>query len=278
MTATTILAPSNLDELTQCRPIAGVAPEAAVRLVGGGTLEIPRWHAEGAPRYGIHLGALPELLVHGPDRCGAGRTLAQIATDPALPQLLRQIAGACATPTIRNLATLGGNLAACRPGCLAVALLALDATVTILRGDGRLAAVPVGEIVHNGFGSDSRCPDVLVEAGWRNPPAVSSSRRLTLQAGSGPVLATVAVAAHRRRERLHWAVAAGGTGVRPQRLPALERLLDAGAPAGKAQAAAGHHVIVRPSAGQSGDEDYLRHLVGVLVGRAVQDARTEETR
>ena len=52
---------------------------------------------------------------------------------------------------------------------------------------------------------------MLVEAGWRNPPAVSSSRRLTLQAGSGPVLATVAVAAHRRRERLHWAVAAGGT-------------------------------------------------------------------
>jgi hypothetical protein len=39
-------------------------------------------------------------------------------------------------------------------------------------------------------------------------------------------------------------------------------------------AAAARDVTVRPSVVPGGDEDYQRHLIGVLVGRAVADAMT----
>lgn len=271
MNPPTVLAPACLADLERLAPLAARA--ADVRFVGGGTLEVPRWHAEGAPRFGIYLPGIRELTLRRANVCGAATTMDQIANDPCLPPLLRDTAAACATPAVRAVATLGGNLAACRPGCLAVALLALEATVTLFRPGGGTRRVPVAEALPRGTSEVGGHPELIVRAGWAAHPERSAVRRATLQSGCGQVVATVAVAAGRHGGRLRWHVAAGGTGVLPQRLATAERLLDGGrADAPEVSAAAATDLAVRPSAALAGEERYLRHLVGVLVDRAASGA------
>jgi CO/xanthine dehydrogenase FAD-binding subunit len=65
---------------------------------------------------------------------GAATTLAQVGREVAF---LRDAIESIASPTIRNLATVGGNLFVPQPhGDLAVCLLALDARVTIAGAGG----------------------------------------------------------------------------------------------------------------------------------------------
>jgi CO/xanthine dehydrogenase FAD-binding subunit len=279
----TILAPSCLDELERLEPLLDTGTDGSrLRLVGGGTLEVPRWQSAGPPRYAVHLPALRELHVRGADVCGAGRSLAQIAADRDLPTLLREMASVCATPPVRTLATLGGNVASCQPGCLAVALLAMHAVVTVFRPGHGLDMRPVSRVVPDRSSAliDAAFPPrVLVSVAWPDRPHASGWRRLTVQAASGPVLATVAVARHWRPGGLRWTVAAGGSGVRPQRLRVTERVLDAAAVAPlDVENAAAQDVTIEPFRMPPGDEDYRRQLVGVLVARAAADTRAQEER
>jgi CO/xanthine dehydrogenase FAD-binding subunit len=65
---------------------------------------------------------------------GAGVTMAQIITHPDL-RFLRPVAAAIGGPAIRNMATVGGNLFAPHPfGDFAMALLVLEASVSVLGG------------------------------------------------------------------------------------------------------------------------------------------------
>ena len=65
---------------------------------------------------------------------GAATTLARVGREVAF---LHDAIESIASPTIRNLATIGGNLFAHQPhGDLAVCLLALDARVSIIDADG----------------------------------------------------------------------------------------------------------------------------------------------
>ena len=67
---------------------------------------------------------------------GAGVTLAQILRERDLA-FLHPVARSIGGPAVRNMGTVGGNLFAPAPfGDLAVALLALDATVSIQGGYG----------------------------------------------------------------------------------------------------------------------------------------------
>jgi CO/xanthine dehydrogenase FAD-binding subunit len=67
-------------------------------------------------------------------RIGAATTLARIGREV---EFLHDAIESIASPTIRNLATIGGNLFARQPhGDLAVCLLALDARVSIVDADG----------------------------------------------------------------------------------------------------------------------------------------------
>jgi CO/xanthine dehydrogenase FAD-binding subunit len=271
MSAPIVLAPSCLQELERL-PLPADAAVSEVRYVAGGTLEVPRWQVAGAPRVAVYLPALRELQVRGTHVCGAARTLAQIASDLVLPPLLRQTAAACATPAVRTLATLGGNVASCRPGCLAVALLALDATMTICRAGTGLHTLTLSELLCAASVGPALARDLFVCAAWAGHPDMSAMQRVNLQAASGPVLATVAVAARRHRGYLRWNVAVGGRTVRPQRLEHAEHMLAAGTVvAPELEAVAAREVGVLPDAA-GGDEQYQRHVIGVLVGRAVRDA------
>jgi xanthine dehydrogenase small subunit len=145
--------PTTLD---QCIAIAARDPQ--VRWIAGSTdlgvesnLRFRRWP---------HLAsveAVPELLefTDGPDsvRIGGALPLAEIeARWKKPPELVRQWLPLFASPTIRNRATLGGNLATASPiGDGAPMLMALDATLH-LAGPGGRRTVPL-----TSFFTDYRC-------------------------------------------------------------------------------------------------------------------------
>jgi carbon-monoxide dehydrogenase medium subunit len=109
------------------------------RVIGGGTALVVMLRARLLrPRVLVGLGRIPgldELRVNGDVRIGALVTHRQLERSPEVRQVVPLLAEACGrvgSPTIRNMGTLGGNLAygeaASDP---APALLALDARVTV---------------------------------------------------------------------------------------------------------------------------------------------------
>lgn len=112
-------------------------------LLGGGTLVMPRVNTGAVPvdsLISLRGAGLDGLHVTGDTaEVGAAVTLARLADLTFLRPVVRSIA----SPPVRNLATVGGNLFAAQPhGDLAVALLALDARLDVLSTAGtRSAAV-----------------------------------------------------------------------------------------------------------------------------------------
>ena len=128
--------------------VAGVlaALEEGGVVLAGGTHVMPRINTSATDvsalvslrRAGL---AGVELLDEMTVRVGAATTLTQLGDAPELA-FLHSALDAIASPTIRNLATVGGNLFVPQPyGDLAVCLLALDARAEL--ADGR--TVPVAE-------------------------------------------------------------------------------------------------------------------------------------
>ncbi|GAB1511696.1 FAD binding domain-containing protein [Actinophytocola sp. KF-1] len=116
-------------------------------LIGGGTLVMPRVNTGAVPVDALislrHAG-LDGIRVAGDTaEVGAAVTLARLAELDVLRPVVRSIA----SPPVRNLATVGGNLFAAQPhGDLAVALLALDARLDVLSTAG-IRSAAVGEPV-----------------------------------------------------------------------------------------------------------------------------------
>ncbi|UVK36141.1 FAD binding domain-containing protein [Mesorhizobium sp. AR10] len=112
---------------------------AGTRYLGGGTLVVRAANEGDVSVSGFIRSTEPSLstitVSGGKARIGASVTMAAIARHPDLAALARA-ARAVGGPAIRNMATVGGNLFAPTPyGDFAVALLALDATVSTDDGD-----------------------------------------------------------------------------------------------------------------------------------------------
>jgi 4-hydroxybenzoyl-CoA reductase subunit beta len=97
------------------RVLAGEGPSAM--LIAGGTDLLPNMkRRQQTPRTLVSLRGIEELrqVQNGADyRLGAGRTLTDLVRDPALRERYTgfwQAAAQVATPHLRNMATLGGNL------------------------------------------------------------------------------------------------------------------------------------------------------------------------
>ena len=128
-----MLRPASTPEAVAC---AVSMPGA--RWVAGGTALQLEWHrGVAAPEALIALDGIPALrgVSSAEDRIhiGALTALGELERDRAVATLLPPLHAAIlavAAPSIRHLATLGGNVAA-RNGCLLPALLALDATLLI---------------------------------------------------------------------------------------------------------------------------------------------------
>ena len=55
-------------------------------------------------------GVLPRGVQEGGTRIGAGATLAELEVDPEIPQALREACALAASPQLRSMGTIGGNL------------------------------------------------------------------------------------------------------------------------------------------------------------------------
>jgi CO/xanthine dehydrogenase FAD-binding subunit len=119
-------------------------------VIAGGTHVMPWINTQAADVDALvslrHAGLAGVEIAHGVARIGAATTLSQLGRVDALA-FLHGALDAIASPTIRNMATVGGNLFVPQPyGDLAVCLLALDARAELADGtetsvgelDGRL--------------------------------------------------------------------------------------------------------------------------------------------
>ncbi len=130
----------SIDEAVDCFTSAS---EHGVRFVAGGTALQLEWaNGVAAPHTLVALDGIPGLK--GVSRCGdvlrigALTSLGALECDPVISTQLSLLEAAIrgvAAPSVRHLATLGGNVAG-RTGCLLPALLALDATLTGWGPDG----------------------------------------------------------------------------------------------------------------------------------------------
>lgn len=203
--------------------VLGALGDGAVVLAGG-THVMPRITTEAhdvARLVSLRRAGLAGIEVErsggeasGRDRCGtvtigAATTLRAVGADERLA-FLRPVIESIASPTIRNLATVGGNLFVEQPyGDLAVALLALDAQVDVAGGASR----GVAEVE----------PGILVTAvRFTIPDEFLYTKAMRRRLNSASIVTVAAVLGDAPR------LALGGAGRRPIRSPAAEAVLAAG--------------------------------------------------
>jgi CO/xanthine dehydrogenase FAD-binding subunit len=192
-------------------------------VLAGGTALMPRLNTQ------VHdVGALVSLrraglaavaVEGGRATVGAATTLSALRRDERLA-FLHGALDSIASPTIRNLATLGGNLFVTQPyGDLAVCLLALDATATV-NGDREL---PVADVLAAGVGAG----DVVSAVAFDVPAAgewfYTKAMRRRLNSAS---IVTVAAVVKQSGGVVESArIALGGAGPKPVRATAAEAAL-----------------------------------------------------
>ncbi|MFF4433415.1 FAD binding domain-containing protein [Streptomyces sp. NPDC001513] len=265
--------PAGLDEA-----LALLTGTRGARLLAGGQSLLPdlRTGADHA-RLLVDIRRLAELrgIRRDPDggqlRIGALTTLAELATDPLVLAEAPELAAAARAngdPQVRNLGTVGGNLAAAgRATDLPVAAIAADAVVELAGPDGR-SAVAAEEFAADGAPAAAVLTALLVPAAGRAAAFEKTADRATRY----PVCAT-AVRITPGGPR----IAVTGATPRALRLRGVEDRLRGGPYTTDAVLAAFRaepRELFVPGRGTSAE--YLGHLAGVLTARALQ--RAEQAR
>jgi carbon-monoxide dehydrogenase medium subunit len=155
-------------EVPQDLVAAQRALAAGGTLLAGGTYLMPSLADRAFPPtrlVSLRRAGLDAIEIHGTAvTLGAATTLATIEADRRL-RFLHGCVRSIASPPVRSLATVAGNLFVPQPyGDLAVALLALDAEVEIHGASGERRE-PIETVLAAGVG-----PDELVASGPFNPP------------------------------------------------------------------------------------------------------------
>jgi xanthine dehydrogenase D subunit/xanthine dehydrogenase C subunit len=207
-----------------------LAGEPDTRMVAGGTALQLDW-AKGIakPRILIDLGGIAELrevsFGDGRIRIGALTTLGVLQRDVALAQqfpLLHAAVRTTAGPAVRNLATIGGNVAG-RNGCLLPALLALDTEIAFSMPAGS-AMLPLDAWLSQPIDAPQIVEAILIPL----PMAGSSwcHRKIGLRAAFTPGVLGVAGSLSCKEGRISAARLAVGSGVvAPARLKVAEAML-----------------------------------------------------
>ena len=169
--------PTELDEATRL-----LAEEGRTIIAGGTDLLVnPRYLRGVREVIDIRRLGLEYILVReGWLRIGAGATMRTVARHPAIQQLadgiLARAAAVCASPNIRNMATLVGNIASALPSAdTPPPLLALDAQVVLLGLKGE-RVVPLKHFF-TGPAQSIRERELIRELRVPLPPIVAPNRR-----------------------------------------------------------------------------------------------------
>jgi CO/xanthine dehydrogenase FAD-binding subunit len=195
-------------------------------IMGGGTVVmamVALGAAPGAELVSLRRAGLAGVEVRdGVARIGAAATLSAVEEHPALG-FLRPALRTIASPTIRNLATAGGNLFVAQPyGDLAVCLLALDATCEIAGPGGRREA-PVAEVLASGVAGGEFVTAVV--AALPGPGTWHYHKAMRRKLNSASIVTVASVTRIEDGVVTSTRIALGGVAPRPVRAVSAERLL-----------------------------------------------------
>lgn len=168
------------------------------------------------------IGGTAITVADGRATVGAAATLAALGQHDELA-VLRSAVDSIGSPTLRNMATVGGNLFARQPyGDLAVCFVALDATVHLLGADGASSA-PAAEFVSMATTDASLVTDVSFDVPAVDEWFYTKAMRRTLNSAS---IVTIAARVEMIDDTVATArVALGGCGPTPRRAPQVEAAL-----------------------------------------------------
>jgi carbon-monoxide dehydrogenase medium subunit len=191
--------------------------------------------------------------------------------------LLADAAAVVADPLVRNLATLGGNLAHGDPANdHPAAMLALRAEVVVTGPDGE-RTIPIDDFFTGLFQTALAPAEILTEIRIPLPPAGSGGAYVKLERKVGD-FATAAAAAQLSLGGDGSVTAAGialtNAAPRPSRAAEAEAYLVGGpaTPERFAEAARLAAAAARPSADRRGSVEYKREMARVLTARALDRA------
>jgi aerobic carbon-monoxide dehydrogenase medium subunit len=211
--------------------------------------------------------------VGGSLRIGATTTLTRLLEQRSIP-MLAQAAASTGSWSVRNMATVGGNLFTPPPGGdVAVALLALDARVTLARPGGE-RVLPLQEL-YTGFLATALAADELLTAiDVPRPSGRTAFIKFGRKHGSTPAVVTVAAHVAVDGGTVSDArIALGAVGPHPIRAAAAERSLMGSRldPEGIAAAADEASRESEPFTDAVATDWYRRRMTGVFVARALDE-------
>jgi CO/xanthine dehydrogenase FAD-binding subunit len=210
--------------------------------------------------------------VNGTLRIGATATVTQLLDQNDIP-MLREAARNTASWSVRNMATVGGNLFTPPPGGdVAVALLALDATVELAGPRGR-RSLPIADFF-TGFLTNALAPDeLLVQLDVPVPSEPTAYIKFGRKHANTPAVVTVAARVRWAGERVVEArIGLGAAGPHPIRARQAEAglvgtRLDPDAIVAAASTAA---LECEPFTDGIATAWYRRRMVELFVGRALK--------
>jgi aerobic carbon-monoxide dehydrogenase medium subunit len=218
--------------------------------------------------------------VNGVVRIGASTTHAEVAASPLVRDLLPTVAETfdhVATRRVRNVGTIGGNLAHANPHQdPPVTLTAFDATV-VARGPGGERRISLGDLFVDYFQTSLAPEEILTAIEIPVPPRDSGSSFIKFLPRSADDYATVNVAVRLQRDgdRVTAArVAVGSLGATVLRSGDAEALLTGGLldDARLERASEAAVAAADPELDSRGTPEYKRRVAPVIVGRAIRAA------
>jgi carbon-monoxide dehydrogenase medium subunit len=264
--------------------------EDARIVAGGTTLVLMLRYRFIRPAVLVSLSQIPELhgiRGNGDLRIGALATHREIERSPEVAKiapLLGQAASRVGSPAIRNMGTIGGNLAygeaASDP---APALLALDARVTLAGPDGE-RTVPLDGFFKDFFETDLRPGEILTAVHVPPMPTTTRSTYIKYTCLSEEDRALVSVAAlvvpGTDESCARVRIGLGGVARTPVRAKAAEEILhgQTPTPARIAEAAEAAAAATDPLDDRQGSAEYRRDMTRLWVRRALEElTRRRET-
>lgn len=203
-------------------------------LMAGGTTVMPRVNTMAVPftdLVSLRRSGLSGIDVEaGVATVGATTTIAEIGADARLA-FLRPVVDSFASPPLRNLATIGGNLFVPQPGGdFAVCLLALDATAVVCGRETGIA-----EVLEDGVAAD----EIVTAVRFRVPAEGTFFYRKAMRRryNSAAIVSVAAVVVREGGLVRSARIALGGAGSRPVRAKTAEYAL-VGKPLDEASVAA----------------------------------------
>jgi len=199
---------------------------------------------------------------------GAGVAIQELIDSPKIPEQLRIAAGHFVNRNIRNIATIGGNIAANNSTSnLIPILVALDAELKI---GGSATPVPVYEYVTREM--TSLIEDIMVSS--ENLTKEYGLRKFSRSANDISII-TAAVTLNIENERLsNVRVAVGGVDKHVVRLTGLENKLEGNKLLAPTEIENTVKNIVAPVKDIRGGVQFKEHMAGVLISDCVHNAYT----